>query len=155
MRTTDAPSLDRASVADAAEIANLYLASRADALPYLRRVHGDEDVRVWIRTVMLARGETWVARRGDEILGFMSLVGDELDQLYLKPGHYRRGIGSMLLAKAKERSPGRLRLHTFQRNLRARAFYEAHGFRIAVLGDGAQNEEGEPDIRYEWAASDA
>jgi len=43
-----------------------------------------------------------------------------------------------------------LHLFTFQRNARARAFYEAHGFRLVDLSDGARNEEGEPDARYDW-----
>lgn len=144
------PSIERATSADAIEVAELYLASRADALPDLRRVHSDEAVRVWIRTVMLAQGETWIARRDGRILGFVTLDGEELVQLYLRPGEYRRGLGSMLLAKAKDRSPGRLYLFTFERNTRARAFYEAHGFRIVDRSDGSRNEEGEPDIRYAW-----
>ena len=84
------------------------------------------------------------------MVGFLTLIGDDLDQLYLRPRYYRRGIGSLLLTKAKERSAERLRLFTFQRNERARAFYEAHGFRIVNLNDGSRNEEGEPDVLYEW-----
>ncbi len=144
------PSLERATDADAAEIAALYLASRADALPFLRRIHDDAAVGIWIRTQMLRRGETWVARADGVILGFVTLVEAELEQLYLRPGHYRRGIGALLLDQAKAHSPGRLQLFTFQRNARARAFYEAHGFRLVDLSDGAGNEAGEPDARYAW-----
>jgi len=148
-------TVERASPRDAGEIASLYLASRAEALPYLRRCHSDAEVRDWIATVMLAAGETWVAREAGRILGFMTLNGEELDQLYLLPGHLKRGIGSLLLAKAKERSPERLSLFTFQRNTGARAFYEHHGFRLVDLTNGARNEEGEPDALYEWRESSA
>jgi GNAT superfamily N-acetyltransferase len=144
------PRLERATGTDAAEIARLYLACRADALPEIRRIHDAESTQRWIEAVMLARGETWVARQAGAILGFLNLVGDQVEQLYLKPGHYRQGIGSLLLNQAKALSPGRLRLHTFQRNVRARAFYEAHGFRITDRSDGSRNEEGEPDLLYEW-----
>lgn len=153
MQGTVSIVIERATPRDAGEIASLYLASRAEALPYLRRCHSDADVRDWIATVMLATGETWVAREAGLILGFMMLDGEELEQLYLLPGHFRRGIGSHLLAKAKERSPVRLGLFTFQRNERARAFYEGHGFRLVALDDGTRNEEGEPDARYEWRSS--
>ncbi len=146
-------TIERASPRDAGEIAALYLASRAAALPYLHRCHSDAEVRDWIATVMLATGETWVAREAGRILGFVTLNGEELDQLYLLPGHSRRGIGSLLLAKAKERSPERLSLFAFQRNTDARAFYERHGFRLVDVNDGARNEEGEPDALYEWGAS--
>lgn len=142
--------IERATAADAVAIADLYLAARADALPWLRRVHADVEVRDWIIRTRLRQGEVRVARLGREVVGFMALDGDDLDQLYLKPGYYRRGIGSALLVKAKQLSPQRLRLFCFQRNARARAFYEAHGFWIIDLNDGSRNEEGEPDILYEW-----
>ena len=153
MSATPTIEIERASPGDAGEVAELYLASRAAALPYLRRVHSDDEVRGWITHVRLANGETWVARAAGRILGFLCLDGEDLDQLYLLPGHFRRGIGSLLLAKARERSPERLHLFTFQRNKAARAFYERHGFRLVDLNDGARNEEGEPDALYEWRRS--
>jgi GNAT superfamily N-acetyltransferase len=146
------PPLQRSTEDDAEEIANLYLASRADALPYLCRVHTDQEICAWIHHVMLKQGETWVARRNGLIVGFMTLIGDDLDQLYVLPGFYRSGVGLRLLNKAKERSPGRLRLFTFQRNKRARAFYEANGFKSIGVNDGSRNEEGEPDIHFEWTS---
>jgi ribosomal protein S18 acetylase RimI-like enzyme len=153
MQKSDEVSLERATDYDAAEIAELYLASRADALPFLRGAHTDDEVRDWVRNVLLYRGETWIALLNKSVVGFLALIGDDLDQLYLLPGYYRRAIGSLLLAKAKERSPERLHLFTFQRNERARAFYEAHGFRIVDSNDGSRNEEGEPDVLYEWRAA--
>ena len=153
MSAAPAITIEPASPGDPGEIAALYLASRAEALPYLRRVHSDEDVRDWIATIRLAKGETWVAREAGRILGFLCLDGEDLDQLYLLPGQFRRGIGSLLLAKAKELSPERLILFTFQRNAAARAFYERHGFRLVDLNDGKRNEEGEPDALYEWRRS--
>ena len=143
-------SVERAIAADGPEITALYLASRTDALPYLRRVHSDAAVGDWVTAILLRDFETWVARLGGRIVGFMAVAGDDLDQLYLLPGYYRQGIGSALLAKARERSPDGLRLFTFQRNMRARAFYEAHGFSIVDMNDGARNEENEPDILYAW-----
>lgn len=153
MSATPAITIERASPRDAGEIAALYLASRAEALPYLRRVHSDDEVRSWITRVRLATGETWVAREAGRMLGFLCIDGEDLDQLYLLPGMFRRGIGSLLLAKAKECSSERLTLFTFQRNVAARAFYERHGFRLVDLNDGERNEEGEPDALYEWRRS--
>jgi ribosomal protein S18 acetylase RimI-like enzyme len=145
-------SLMQALDSDADEIAELYLASRADALPSLRRVHTDGEVRAWIKEVALKRAETWVARRDSAIVGFITVVGEEIQQLYVLPGNYRRGIGTTLLNLAKARRPNRLYLYTFQRNTSARAFYETQGFRIIDTSDGARNEETEPDIRYQWTA---
>ncbi|MEO8812243.1 MAG: GNAT family N-acetyltransferase [Caulobacteraceae bacterium] len=147
--------VERATAGDAGEIAELFLASRQDALPYLARIHRDDEVRAWVGEVVLPRLETWVARERDRIVGFLALDGDDLDQLYVLPGHYRQGIGARLLAVAKERSPARLRLFAFQRNMRARAFWEANGFRVLDMNDGDRNEEKEPDIHYEWRLGNA
>jgi ribosomal protein S18 acetylase RimI-like enzyme len=146
-------SLTQALHSDADEIADVYLASRAEALPYLRRVHTDDEVRAWIKEVALRRGETWVARRDSAIVGFMILRGEEVEQLYVLPGHYRSGIGTTLLNMAKARRPDRLYLYTFRRNTSARAFYETQGFRIIDRSDGTRNEEKEPDLRYQWTAA--
>jgi GNAT superfamily N-acetyltransferase len=145
-RATVRPATDL----DASAIADVFLTSRQDALPYLPRVHSDDETRQWIAAVVVRRGGVWVAELDGRIAGFLSVVGEELDHLYVRPGYYRQGIGDRLLAKAKELSPGRLRLFTFQRNVRARTFYEARGFRTLDFNDGSRNEEHEPDVRYEW-----
>ncbi|WP_298279395.1 hypothetical protein [uncultured Bradyrhizobium sp.] len=44
----------------------------------------------------------------------------------------------------------RRQLWTFQRNARARRFYEARGFVAVEQTDGSRNEEQEPDVRYLW-----
>ena len=70
-----------------------------------------------------------------------------------RPRLQGQGLGSHLLAAAKEESPRGLRLHVFQRNLSARRFYEQRGFKLVKLRDRSSNEEGEPDAVYEWIAS--
>jgi GNAT superfamily N-acetyltransferase len=73
----------------------------------------------------------------------------EPDDLYVRPGWQRRGVGLCLFNKAKALSPRRLELWAFQRNTNARAFYESQGFRAVQCTDG-RNEEHEPDVKYEW-----
>ena len=57
-----------------------------------------------------------------------------------------------LLRKAREYSPGQLRLYTFQRNNAARAFYERHGFLVTAFGVSPAPES-EPDVEYRWQAA--
>ncbi len=143
-------SIREATAADDDSIADLYVASRADALGHLHRIRNDDEDRAWIKSVVLRRGITWVACSQEKIVGFLSLVDSDVDQLYLLPGAYRQGVGSRLLELAKQASPEHLHLYTFQCNVRARAFYEAHGFKATRFGDGTKNEEREPDVYYEW-----
>ncbi|MFJ9107817.1 GNAT family N-acetyltransferase [Streptomyces sp. NPDC102283] len=141
---------------DAEAVTRLFLASRAAAMPYLPRVHSDEDTLAWIAHVVLPTSTAvWVAEEAGEsgeLLGFAVLAGDdELDHLYLRPDALRRGIGSRLLAEVRGAAEGALKLYVFQRNAAARAFYERHGFTAVAFDDGARNEENEPDVLYRSA----
>ncbi|MEW2180132.1 GNAT family N-acetyltransferase [Streptomyces sp. NPDC005406] len=155
----DAVLLREARVEDAERLTRLFLDSRAAAMPYLARVHSDEATLGWMTHVVLPGTDVWVAELRESggaarPVGFVSLDGEELEHLYLRPDMRRRGIGTLLLAKARERSPQGLALHAFQRNADARAFYERHGFTAVAFDDGSRNEENEPDVRYRWSPSD-
>jgi ribosomal protein S18 acetylase RimI-like enzyme len=84
----------------------------------------------------------------DTVIGMLALDGSELNQLYIHNDFQRAGIGTALLELAKQLSPAKLQLYTFEINRTAQAFYEKHGFRI--IGRGYENVEGLADIRYEW-----
>ena len=103
----------------------------------------------YFRDSICLRCEVWVALRGERIAGLLAIEGDQIDQLYVEPGDQGGGVGTALLAQAKQRHPRGLSLFTFQRNARARAFYEARGFRAVRLGVSPAPES-EPDVRYEW-----
>ena len=143
-------SLRRACASDAAPIAAIHLAARRQAMPYLPELHPEDEVRAWVAAGMLPSAVVWVAEMAGQLAGFLALKGTEVEHLYVAPRWQSRGVGSSLLSKAKELSPGRLRLYAFQRNARARAFDEAHGFVAIAFSDGAGNQEKEPDVRYEW-----
>ncbi|MET9733672.1 GNAT family N-acetyltransferase [Streptomyces sp. NPDC006458] len=143
-------TLRRAGGADAEAVAEVYLRSFDTALPNVTRPHSDDEVRAYIRDVVVPRRETWVAEAEGAVVGMMVLDGEVVSQLYLDPDWRGRGIGDRLLALAKERSPRCLSLWTFQVNEPAHRFYERHGFRAVEHTDGSGNEEREPDVRYEW-----
>ncbi len=142
--------LRRADPADATAVADVWLRSYTAALPDVRRAHTDEEVRYWLREIVLPGQETWVATADGAVVAMMVLDGEDLDQLYVDPPWQRRGIGDRLVDLAKRRSPAGLELWTFQVNAPARRFYERHGFAAAEHTDGARNEEREPDVRYVW-----
>jgi ribosomal protein S18 acetylase RimI-like enzyme len=103
---------------------------------FAEHVLPDHDVRV-----------AFLERR---MVGFVAASAESVNQLYVRKGLHRRGIGTRMLEWAKDQSGGSLWLYTFERNAVARAFYERHGFTIAARGH-------EPfwdldDLRYEWRA---
>jgi ribosomal protein S18 acetylase RimI-like enzyme len=135
---------------DAPDIAEIHLAARRQAMPYLRQPHTDQETRDWFARVVGDRPAAWwVARVEHEIVGYMCIDGGSCTHLYVRPGWQRRGVGLCLLNKAKALSPRRLELWVFQRNTNAKAFYESQGFR-AVQGTDGRNQENEPDVKYEW-----
>ncbi|UWQ23928.1 GNAT family N-acetyltransferase [Leisingera aquaemixtae] len=100
---------------------------------------------------MIDRGWVTVAERQGCVLGFLARDGAEVCALYLAPGACGQGAGKALLDAAKAAAP-RLILRTFAANTRAQKFYRREGFAETGRGGGADNEEGLPDIAYEWRA---
>jgi ribosomal protein S18 acetylase RimI-like enzyme len=142
--------LRRARPSDGPRIADVYLRSFRAALPSIRLVHPDDEVRAFFAIVVTVERETYVATDGDQVTGFVCLEGDSVAHLYVAPESQGRGVGVELIELAKRERPAGLRLFTFQANTRARAFYERHGFEVVDLNDGDRNEEGEPDVLYAW-----
>jgi GNAT superfamily N-acetyltransferase len=124
-------------------------------------VHAEDEVRAWWRDDALARYETWVAVDGrGEVAGLLALdAGGErhgwVEQLYVDPAWIGQGVGTQLLARARQERPDGLQLWTFQVNDEARRFYAREGLVEVEHTDGAGNEEAEPDVRLEWRPSAA
>ena len=138
-----------ATGADADAIAAVYVPSFR-SLSFLPVVHSDDEIRAWIRDVLLPSQEVWLAEEDGRVVGVAALSADALDQLYVHPDAQRRGVGAELLATAKARRPNGFTLWVFQQNTGARRFYERHGCRLVRLTDGSGNEERTPDALYEW-----
>ena len=152
-----------ATRADGTFVAEIYLASFTTTLPSIELAHTHDECREHFSTTVIDDYETWVALIDGDYAGFMALsaapdattpigaiAGAMIDHLYLRPSYTGRGIGERCLHLAKYRRPAGLDLWTFQINAGARRFYERHGFAAVYLGDGRDNEEGEPDVRYAW-----
>ena len=53
-----------------------------------------------IRQVFLPKAETWVYEDGGRLVGFLSLLGDEVGAIFVHPSTQRRGVGRALMDKA-------------------------------------------------------
>jgi len=157
----DPPTLQirGARLADAPRVAGCYLASRKTLAPYAPLRRSDGEVQAWVAEVLLPRGGVTVALEAGAVVGLVAVAtradGHWIDQLYVHPARWRRGVGSTLLHLALSRLQGPVRLHTFEPNRVARKFYERHGFSAIGFGDGSNNESGCPDVLYERLSSGA
>ena len=134
-----------------AEVVSMWRASKRAAFPYVevQQLYTLENDTDYFRDVIAAECEVWLAVDEDQIAGLLALRGNLVDQLFVRLGAQRQGVGSALLAKARERYPDGLRAYTFQKNSPARSFFEKHGFEVVRAGLSPPPEN-EPDLEYVW-----
>jgi GNAT superfamily N-acetyltransferase len=150
----------RAQINDAPRVADVLLASRRAFLPYAISPHSEPETRGWVRDVLFATEEVFVAQIDGGVVGMMSIqrsatddpAVDWLNQMYMHPEYVNQGVGAALLEVALKPVRHSLRLFSFQQNTGARRFYERHGFKAIAFSDGQSNEERCPDVLYEFTA---
>lgn len=136
----------------------------ADALPLVRMwrasfelgvgvvdPHPIEKQVTYLLEQVVPANRVRVVRENDVIIGFVASTSESISQLYVRVDRIGQGIGRKLLDLAKSESCGSLWLHTFQRNERARRFYERNGF--APIARGFEPFWQLPDVRYRWTGS--
>ncbi len=100
-----------------------------------------------VRNTYLPRSVTHVYETEGEILGFISMLEDNVAGLFVSPSAQGRGIGSKLIDFVKACHP-KLTLSVFKDNPRARKFYEREGFH--PTGEGIDSATGFPEIYMAW-----
>jgi putative acetyltransferase len=141
--------LRRLVIKDMDAAAAVHRVSFDRALPWLAGLHTPAEDRAFYRSQVFKSCDVWGAERQSKLVGIIAFRQDWIDQLYVLPDAQGHGVGSDLLEIAQGAFP-LLNLWTFQRNLRARRFYEANGFVAVRETDGSGNEEKEPDVLYRW-----
>ncbi len=134
---------------DAELIADVYYASFR-LLTFLPMLHDLKSYRWYAAERMLKECAVTIAEDDTGIVAFLARQGEEVRQLYTRPDRIGQGAGTQLIEAAKANDVAALELWCFQANTRARRFYEARGFRVIRITEGADNEERTPDVRYRW-----
>ena len=120
--------------ADAEKIAEIWRLGWADAhlgfVPQeLVQARTDESFRERAED---RTGDTTVAVVEDAVAGFVMVVGDEVEQVYVAAAHRGTGVASVLLAEAERQvaanGHAEAWLAVVAGNARARAFYERAGW---------------------------
>jgi GNAT superfamily N-acetyltransferase len=147
-------SLRTAALGDAAEVAEVLIVSRQAFLPFAPSPHTPSAILAWVTHKLIPTGAVTLAEVDGRLAGVMATSHDGavswIEQLYVRPGDVSCGIGARLLASAHSALSPPIRLYTFQRNVRARRFFERHGYTAIEFTDGVANEEQCPDVLYEY-----
>ncbi len=141
----------RAKAEDVEAIAALFRRSFG-TLTFLPTLHTADEDRAHLAGVV-AKQDVWVAEEDARVVGFLALEKDLGTFFYVDPDAHGRGIGSALFEQARRARPGGFSFWVFQKNDRARCFYERRGCVPVEFTEGEGNEEKEPDVRYEWKPS--
>lgn len=142
-------TLDRLERSDMKSAARIHRIAFDTNFPWLAGLHTpEEDCDYWTRH-LFDTAQIWGAKHDGHLRGVAAVEDGWIRQLYVDPAFQGKGAGSALLKRVQSTS-GELQLWTFQCNLRARHFYESHGFQAIATTDGRDNEEHEPDILYQW-----
>ena len=129
----------------------LWRRSRDVSLPEFQHQKGHpfEQDQWYFRHFILKQNKVWVAEVNAGPAGFLAMRDDFIDDLYVDPAYWHRGIGSACLDFARTLSPDHLWLYTLQINFVARAFYQKKGF-VAKKFGFSPPPESEPDVEYHW-----
>jgi len=128
--------------------------SKRAAFPYaeIQQLYTLEDDRAFFQEVIIQECEVWLAESEGIIQGLLALRENLIDQLFVRVGTQRQGVGAVLLERARERFPDDLKAYTFQKSKPARAFFEKNGFEIVKAGISPPPEN-QPDVEYTWHPS--
>lgn len=126
----------------------MILSEFVDTTPWMPRIHSRAQDLAHAAD-MIDLGWVTLAEKTDQVVGFAARDDAKLHALYVARAARGRGIGSNLLRQAQAAAP-ELTLWTFQTNTGAQRFYLRHGFREVLRTGGEANDEGLPDIRYDW-----
>jgi putative acetyltransferase len=78
--------------------------------------------------VIVPKDNIWVALIQDQVIGFMTIRGDYLSNIFVAKPYQLRGVGRALLRQVFSQNPAKLWLHTAMGNNAAHRFFKQHGF---------------------------
>ena len=132
-----------------AALATLHRTTMRTSLTYLPELHTAAEDLDFFRDQLFPNNDIWLVEDDGVVLGYAAHRPGWLNHLYVHPDHQGRGVGAALVRQAMA-DDDHLQLWAFQKNDRARGFYERRGFVLERLTDGEHNEEHEPDALYVW-----
>jgi putative acetyltransferase len=106
--------------------------------------------RINIAEIYLPRADVWVVERENQVIGFISLIGNEVGGLFVHPKFQGTGAGKALMDKAQALH-GDLALEVFKENMIGRRFYERYGFEL--MHEKVFTDTGDPLLCLKFTAN--
>ncbi len=117
---------------DCEDVLSVWADASALAHPFLSQEFLELE-RHNIPNVYLPKADTWVWEAEGRVVGFISLLGNEVGAIFVAPPFQGGGIGRALMDKARALH-GELEVEVFKDNLSGRAFYAKYGFELMRQG---------------------
>jgi len=111
---------------DLEQIINVWYQSSTLAHPFLdssfvKKVKSD------MTNIYIPNSETWVYEIDNTIVGFISMLGNEIGGLFVLPKNHSKGVGTKLVDFIKKEHLY-LEVEVFEKNRIGRKFYDKYGF---------------------------
>ena len=112
---------------DTSRIIEIWQQASALAHPFL-----DDDfvkkVKKDMKEIYLPNAETWVFEENNIVIGFISMIGNEIGGLFVQPNLHSKGIGTKLVDFIGKIHT-EIEVEVFKNNKIGRAFYDKYGFK--------------------------
>ena len=119
------------------------------AHPFLEADFIDQE-RSNIPDIHLPNGETWVCEQSGRVIGFITLIGNEVGGLFVRPKFHGIGAGRELMDTANALHDC-LDVEVFEDNSIGRAFYKKYGFQ--PIGTSIHEETGNSVLHLKYDSS--
>lgn len=111
---------------DIDQIMNIWYGASTLAHPFLDPAFV-EKVKKDMREIYIPNAKTWVYEENNTVIGFISMVNNEIAGLFVMPDQHSKGIGTRLVNHIIELYED-LEVEVFEKNIIGRAFYDKYGF---------------------------
>ena len=88
-----------------------------------------EKVKKDMKDIYLPNAETWVFEENNVVIGFISMIGNEIGGLFVSPDQHSKGVGTRLVDFIGEYHR-ELEVEVFKDNKIGRGFYDKYGFKM-------------------------
>ncbi|MGZ2368179.1 N-acetyltransferase [Ancylomarina sp. YFZ004] len=82
-----------------------------------------------IRDIYIPNTSTWVFEKEELVLGFISMMGNEVGAIFVRPDYHGKGIGRQLMDFVSD-FHDEMEVEVFERNSVGRTFYDKYGFEL-------------------------